>query len=469
MLELGCSVGTNLIHMAYSLPGSEFVGIDLSESQVALARERAATLGLTNIRFEAADIMNFGADERPFDYIIACGVFSWIPEPIQERMFELCRQLLTPNGVAYITYNTLPGWYMRLPMRDLMVIGAGEGPANDRVHRAAGILDFVVRASASAAEHDARGDGTFAAIVKREREILDSMPAEYVAHEHLEQNNTPMYLKDFMAMASRNGLQYLADSTIATMFANELDPEIQAELDRMTNSQIGLEQLLDFIRGRQFRQTLLCHQEVAIRRNLNELRLDGMFLSLTGELVGPDDPAYEPGVLRYRSGKSVMRLGDAGFAQIIRTLVELSPNQARFEELLPKGTDAARRRAVEADIIRMYLRGMITLDVEATPVASRAGERPRVSPAAVTTRSRESVSNLFHHDVMLSPVASAVLELADGTRDRGEIAERLREGIARAEDPGSLGGLLREPGAIGAAIDEALAELAAKALLVAEQ
>ena len=455
--------------MAHSLPGSEFVGIDLEESQVATARERAAALGLQNIRFEAADIMHFGPGEQPFDYIVVCGVLSWVPAPVQDRIFELCRELLTPNGVAYITYNTLPGWYMRLPMRDLMVIGAGEGTATDRVHRAAGILDFVVRASASAAEHDARGDRTFAAIVKREREILDSMPAEYIAHEHLEQNNHPMYLKDFMAMASRHALQYLADSTIATMFPTELDPEIQAELDRMTNSQIGLEQLLDFIRGRQFRQTLLCRDDVPIRRNLNELRLDGMFLSLTGQLVGPGDPAYEPDVLRYRSGKSVMRLGDQGFATIIQTLLNLSPNQARFEQLIPPGTDPARRRAIEADIIRMYLRGLITLDVEATPVAGAAGNRPLASRPAVVTRSRQSVSNLAHQDVMLSPVASAVLELADGTRDRSEIAERLREGIVRAEDPGALGELLDEPGAIQAAVEEALAELVAKALLVAPE
>lgn len=466
VLELGCSVGTNLIHMANSLPGAEFVGIDLEATQVQVARERAAALGLTNVRFEAADITDFGAAEQPYDYILACGVLSWVPPHVQDRIFQLCADLLTPNGIAYITYNTLPGWYMRLPIRDLMVIGAGEGPAIDRVMRAGSILHFVSRAAESAAAHDARDDHTFASIIKRERDILDSMPGEYVAHEHLERNNHPMYLKDFMEMAARHGLQYLADSTISTMFATELEPDIQAELDRITNSQIGLEQLLDFIRGRQFRQTLLCRADVPIRRNLNELSLSGMFLSVSGEIIGPDDPAFEPGAVKYRSGKSLMRIGDDAFERIIRTLVERSPNQVAFDDLV-SGVDPDRRRPFESEVIRMYLRGLVSLDVEPTRVAAIPGDRPRASQAAVVTRSREAVSNLLHEDVILSPVASAVLEIADGTKDREAIATLLRDAAERAEDPGSLGELLKDPGTLHSAVESALAELAEKALLVA--
>ena len=41
VLELGCAAGWNLIPMAQSLPGSTFVGIDYSPSQIAEARTLA--------------------------------------------------------------------------------------------------------------------------------------------------------------------------------------------------------------------------------------------------------------------------------------------------------------------------------------------------------------------------------------------------------------------------------------------
>lgn len=468
VLEVGCSVGTNLIHMAASLPGSTFVGIDLFESQILEARRRAERIGLTNIRFEAADMMDFGAGEAPFDYILACGVFSWVPRAVQARLLALCNELLTPQGIAYITYNILPGWYMRLPTRDLMVMAAGDGTVEERVRRAAGILDFVNRAASSAADHDARGDRTFAAMVQREREILDRMPAEYVAHEHLEADNMPVYFRDFIGLAQANGFQYLADAAVVTMFPTELDPGIQEELSRMTNTQVGLEQLMDFIRGRQFRQTLLCREGVLLERDLDRLQLDGMYLSARGEMVGPGDPAYSPDIPKFRDGQSIMRVGDPEMARIVASLAAASPAQVAFDDLMSDVTDAEHRARVRKHLISMYLTGMLRLDVEPTRVSSRAGERPRVSRAAVVTRSREEVTNLLHQGTVLSPLTSLVFELLDGTRDRAVLIADLRAGLERAPDAGSFGELLAAPGSLETAVDSALAELAAKALIEPE-
>ena len=468
VLELGCAVGTNLIHLAASLPDSEFVGIDLFESQIVEARKRAEALGLRNIRFEAADIMEFGGGEEPFDYILACGVFSWVPEAVQVRMLELCGQLLAPQGIAYITYNILPGWYMRLPVRELMIMAAGQGTVADRVRRAAGILDFVLRAASTSPDLGGREDRTWESIIRREREILDTMPAEYVAHEHLEENNRPIYFKDFVDMASAQGLQYLAESGVAQMFPLELEQDIQNELDRMTNSQVGLEQLLDFIRGRQFRQTLLCRSAVDVQRNLDGLRLDGMYLSVQGEIVQAETSDGPADVPRLRDGGATVRLGDPEVAAVIKTLVAAAPRQLSIDELLPRTLDGAHRARLEKILIKMFLSGIVRLEVEPTRLSTVIGERPRASRPAIVTRSREEVTNLLHQDVLLSPLASALIELLDGTRDRAAMLRDLRTGIAQEGPDGPLAGLLAEAGTLESTLEDALAEIRAKALLEPE-
>src|SRR3972149_10817617 len=61
VLELGCGDGANLVPMAYGLPGSEFIGIDLSVRQVETATDLARQLGLTNVRFITMDIRDMAS------------------------------------------------------------------------------------------------------------------------------------------------------------------------------------------------------------------------------------------------------------------------------------------------------------------------------------------------------------------------------------------------------------------------
>src|SRR4051812_29874367 len=58
VLELGCATGGNLLPMAAALPGATFVGIDLSPGQIAVGRQVADRLGLTNLKLEALSILD---------------------------------------------------------------------------------------------------------------------------------------------------------------------------------------------------------------------------------------------------------------------------------------------------------------------------------------------------------------------------------------------------------------------------
>src|SRR5215831_9257249 len=98
VLELGCGDGGNLIPMAYRLPGSEFVGLDRGERGIEAGRAMARAARVSNIDLRCLDILDTGSELGKFDYIIAHGVYSWVPELVQERLLAICRTHLNPQG-----------------------------------------------------------------------------------------------------------------------------------------------------------------------------------------------------------------------------------------------------------------------------------------------------------------------------------------------------------------------------------
>ena len=123
VLELGCASGGSLIPLAARYPDARFLGIDFSTAQVSAAQRQIAALRLTNIRIEQGDITNFSIAEK-FDYILCHGVYSWVPEATRAAILRLCRDGLTNYGVAYISYNTYPGWRLRQVVREAMLFHA---------------------------------------------------------------------------------------------------------------------------------------------------------------------------------------------------------------------------------------------------------------------------------------------------------------------------------------------------------
>jgi len=66
-------------------------------------------VSLNNIKLIQANLLELEEREEKFDYIISHGVYSWIPENVQEKIFQICRAQLKPQGIAYISYNISPG------------------------------------------------------------------------------------------------------------------------------------------------------------------------------------------------------------------------------------------------------------------------------------------------------------------------------------------------------------------------
>src|SRR5690349_5278176 len=110
VLELGCGDGTNLLPMAQHAPDARFLGIDLSARHVASGQAAIIACGLSNAEIRQQDVLDFGASEGKFDYIIAHGIFSWVPDHVRSQLLAIFRDNLSENGVAFVSYNAFPGW-----------------------------------------------------------------------------------------------------------------------------------------------------------------------------------------------------------------------------------------------------------------------------------------------------------------------------------------------------------------------
>src|SRR2546426_568026 len=113
VLEFGCNDGANLLPMAASLPDAQFVGCDLSPRAIAAARQAAAELAIANVIFVEGDLSELPEALGEFDYMIAHGVYSWVPARVRDTMFAFAGRRLRPNGVMFVSYNVYPGCHVR--------------------------------------------------------------------------------------------------------------------------------------------------------------------------------------------------------------------------------------------------------------------------------------------------------------------------------------------------------------------
>lgn len=266
VLELGCSMGGNIITQALYYPDAEFAGIDLSGRQVAQGNAIIEKMGLKNVRLEEKDILTIDESFGKFDYIIVHGIWSWVPDAVKDKIFSICRNNLTEHGIAYISYNVYPGWKRQEQLREIMYFAGRdvlEEPLEARTRKG---LD-ALKALAEILENDKGlgGSGKLPAIQK----ILNQN-TYYVAHEYMEIFNDPIYVNGFIEWANRHRLAYIGDTDLHVSFVSWMAEHTRERILSLAGGDyIAKEFYSDILSDRQFRRSLLCREEVGdtVRRD----------------------------------------------------------------------------------------------------------------------------------------------------------------------------------------------------------
>jgi SAM-dependent methyltransferase len=425
VLELGCAVGGNIVPMAYSLPASRFVGIDIVASQIQRAKEFAEAAGVKNLDLRAASIMDLSREQwGEFDYIIAHGVFSWVPPDAQDKILQIAGRQLARNGVAYLSFNTYPGWHVRMWAREAMLFHT-QGIA-DPIDRARAARDFIVALSQSPF---ASGDKS--ALLKGEVQYMAGKPETYILHDYLEPSNHPIYFHDFAVQCDKHGLQYLGDSLQNGTAAEQNWPAFKAWFDAAGDDIVKLEQYADFVRNRMFRRSIVCRREVRLDRKGLGKRAESMwavaFLRQWAEGGGMSRFEHP------RGGRMV-----TGSAPVRDALVHIArqfPRPTQLGQLLASAPPADRPQ-VARELLSCWMNGMIELYVDAPQFRVDPGSHPHTSAIARHLASQEQAPiNLRHESINVDAAQRRLITLLDGTRSRDQLAAEVplpRETLDRA-------------------------------------
>lgn len=405
VLEFGCAAGHNLLPLAARYPRSEFTGLDWSDTAIRAARQSAWEAGLDNIRFEVADLEHW-RPSHPCDYLIAHGVFSWVPDAVKSRVMDLCGQVLAPSGVACIGYNTLPGWSLRRDVVPLVRALAGNPAAAGLGGEIPAVAASLAAMAGTATPHALNLQAICRDMARKGPEVLPFDDFAPVCDA--------VYFAQFAAWADQRGLRYLGEARIEDDLPEGIDPACWDRLTPLAGDPILLQQTLDLLSGRTHRVSLLCRQDAPLEEG-------------TTTAV----------VLHFAAGRGERELPDAGVGSVERVfhqvLSEAGGDCLPVRDLMERTADrlgggwepTRHARELAQWIFKAARLGGIELRTEGLTIPRGDPDWPRISPLnRHFARLGEPVVDARHATCRFPDGHSRLLAAMDGKTPRAELADR---------------------------------------------
>lgn len=437
VLELGCAGGGNLLPLAWYFPGSQCTGVELARGHVDEANALITELGLNNAqvlhRSITEPLEDHGDDLGEFDYIIAHGVFSWVPRAVQDRLLDICGKHLAPNGIAYISYNTLPGWHVRGLLRDaLLSYCAPGGRASERLAQAHALFDLIEPALRANQSLDAQ-------LALKEIEYLRRAAPSYVYHEYLEEINEPLHFSSFMQRAAHAGLAYLADAEPWTMFPDTLGADAAAPFAAIAD-RLQQEQMLDLARLRKFRRSMLVRKDTQVRSTPDLSALDTLSyyadLSSDAEIdLGSATPQdfSSPAGNRYSVSQPLTKAALMLLAMHYPQALTWDALQQRAGELVIEhggSLDAAASDAYRTELFSLIAYQAVRPTLETGASIDALAAQPCAHPLARAQAARgRIVASARHTAVELDALGATLLLHLDGTRSLQQLVALMSEAL----------------------------------------
>lgn len=412
--------------MALQFPESRFVGIDLSPVQINLGREVAAGLSVNNLELRTADILELGdRDLEPYDYIIVHGVYSWVSSEVREKILSICRDHLTDNGLAYLSYNSYPGWHGKQALRKMLRYHTRRiDDPREKVQAALELLAAFPR-SAELPNDPAT------ILVERLRHDLENIddPVTYLVHEYLVDANEPLYFHEFLDRVDAFGLRHVDDAFPGSAALDRLPPASRQLVESFTDYS-EQQQYVDFICNVSFRRSLLCHGRLPLDHDVTFDRMQPLYVTATCRRADSED-----GVPRFRNDPGrEFSIEHPGLQHALKCLVDTRPASIPVTQLRNiLGTDVADDEA--AAMFDSLLRNA-AVEFTSHPFCCTLdiGERPYASRLVRYQAADGTVTSTAHRPVGLgNTLERHLLQLLDGTHTVPQLISSLRQRLAPDE------------------------------------
>ncbi|GAA5484135.1 class I SAM-dependent methyltransferase [Haloferula sargassicola] len=410
LLEIGCASGHNLLPLAERFPDSTFHGIDFSDSAIRAAEQAARAVGLENITFEHADLTDWQPPEEPFDFVIAHGMLSWIPDGAKAALLDLIPRCLAESGLASLSYNTLPGWALRHEAAAMLPALGALDPDHQGLDALLGTLESTAALGGSPySQH----------LAEIYRDMRRKGPA-ILPFDDLAPQCDAFHFGRVLGWAGERKLRYLGETSLADNLPPNLPAEALARLKPLEKDPVLLQQALDLLSGRAHRTSLFCPAETSIDTTTTssvtlhfEVRLLVSKLppeAVHGEIIG------------------LLHAALTAAAPDTRPLTGLMEECAA--RLGPRWDPATGSQAIAGWIWQAARLGWVELRTDAIAIPSTPA-KPKLSPLNLHfARQRTGVVDAFHRTCHFPENHRSMVAALDGTRTLDELAA-----LARHEAP----------------------------------
>lgn len=407
VLDLGCASGHHLLPLAERFPESRFHGIDFSDSAILSATQTAKAAGLKNVTFEHADLREWTADGEGYDYVIAHGMLSWVPDDAKQALLDLIQQSLAPGGAAYLSYNTLPGWALRQEAASMVkaLPQLGKGGSLDsqlkKLAEAAGLSDSPHAQNLAAIFKDMRRKGP-----------------DILSFDELAPSCDPFHFSRVLHWAGERNLRYLGEATLPGNLPPHIDPEAIQSLEALQSDPVLFQQTLDLLSGRTHRNSLFCAADAPL-----------------------DTATTTSVVLHFAARLMVTSLPDKAIhgevvGEFHAALAASGPSARPVADLME---DCARRfgsrwdpepaaKAIAAWLYQAARLGWVELRADPVATATHASMRPKLSPLNLHFATQhEPLVDAFHQTCRFPDSHRQIVAAFDGVHNQEDLREIARD------------------------------------------
>jgi SAM-dependent methyltransferase/methyltransferase-like protein len=437
VLEIGCGVGMNLMPLAERFPEARFLGIDLSASQIAAGRQVVESVGLANVELRALDLTKLDESVGKFDYVIAHGVYSWVPPAVAERLLAVVKERLAPQGVALVSHNVKPGWHHKAAMREMMLYHTRDvTDAQEKVKRGLALLESLVNSARPS-------DKLYRSLLTETLTKYQQVPDLGIFHDDLAEYCEASHFHEFAERMAAHGLRYLGDSHVWMMWPIGVGPGADELLASAPNGLIEREQYLDFMNDRSFRYTLMCHADVSVTHGLSSQSVADLWISAS---VQPTTPGIDPndaGPVEFKNDLVTVRAHENLWKAALLVLGEMWPRPVEFGELCLRayhriGGPYDPRwilSLIAGEVMRSFLNRAVDLTVGPPGFTVEPGKKPRTTKLIRwQARNRQPIVAMLHLIAEMDDQHRDLLGYLDGTKDRAWLAAQTRRKVEQIDE-----------------------------------
>lgn len=212
--DICCGDGTTLNALAYLNRDSLFYGIDFNPQHIKKAKRTAEKLGLKDVTFIEASISEVNPEDFPlFDFITINGAYSWLEDPVREKVLAFVSSRLKERGLFYVEYMALPGRISIAPMWKLIQLLVPPDRFSSSRERGKKALELVrLLAKRGMFYLQANPPASRAVQFYLTQTKTDEYFVDHFVHNALASGFRPMFFYEIYRDIQSHGLEYVGSS-----------------------------------------------------------------------------------------------------------------------------------------------------------------------------------------------------------------------------------------------------------------